>query len=476
MSSPISKSKKACEILFLHSKIISAFPKSFLLLAFLCLTENLAAQSGTTSIGGAVFDRQNQIIIGATVTLKNSEKGYSRSAVTNENGAFYFPAIPPGIYRLEIEMRGFKKYINNEIRVLVDTPTDVSAVLEIGDISETVIVKNDSAEALLNTQDASTGNPFTANQVTQLPTEAREVINLLTLQPGVTRFGFVAGGRSDQANVMLDGVDVNDVVTGRIFEPILRLNAEAIEEFRVTTTNPNASQGRSSGAQISLVTKSGTNDWRGALFLTGRRTAWTANDFFNNRAGVERPKLDRNIFGGAIGGAIRKNRAFFFYSFEGERTTQGETILRVVPLENLGQGIVRFRQPDGQISALNCTQIAQAFPVTNGCNPSALAVFADAAVRYRTNTFDLGDGLNTGGFRFNADNKIRKNSHVLRLDFNLSDKQQFFFALMSLTIFKLSRRNFPTRPSAPGGRILSVSLPHIIGRSRKMSLTIFVSA
>ena len=118
---------------------------------------------------------------------------------------------------------------------------------------------------------------------------------------------------------------------------------DLVEEFRVTTTNANASQGRSSGAQISLVTKSGTNNLRGAIFLTGRRTRWTANNFFNNRDGVERPKFERNVFGGAIGGPMWKNRAFFFYSFEGEHATLGETVVRVVPLQNLGQGIVRFR-------------------------------------------------------------------------------------------------------------------------------------
>jgi len=255
----------------------------------------------------------------------------------------------------------------------------------------------------------------------------------LTLQPGVTRFGYVAGGRSDQANITLDGVAVNEAVTNDIFSPILRLNAEAIEEFRVTTTNANASQGRSSGAQISLVTRGGTNKLRGALFLTGRRTEWTANDFFNNRNGVTRPKLDKNVFGGAIGGPIWKNRAFFFYSYEGERSMRGETVLRLVPLPSLGQGIVRFRATNGQIAALNCSQITTVFPATNGCNPAALAVFAAAASRYPANSFDIGDStadvqLNTAGFRFNADNKIKNNSHILRLDFNLSAKQQLFFS------------------------------------------------
>lgn len=405
------------------------------------------AQSGTASIGGTVFDRQNQLISGAAVTLSNSSKGFSRTAITNESGTFSFPGIEPGVYRLKIDMNGFKKFIQTDVLAIIDTPTEISAVLEIGDINETVNVISDSVESLRNTQDATIGNPFNSNQVTQLPTEARAVINLLTLQPGVTRFGYVVGGRSDQSNITLDGVDVNNPIFNQISSPNLRLNAEAIEEFRVTINNPNAAQGRSSGAQVSLVTKSGTNEFRGALFLTGRRTEWSANDFFNNRAGVERPKFDRNVFGGAIGGPVWKNRAFFFYSFEGERTVKGETILRVVPLPNLGQGIVRFRADTGQTVSLNCSQLATIFPATNGCNSAALAVFAAAAARYPANSFEEGDGLNTAGFRFNADNKIKNNSQVLRLDFNPSARQQMFFRANYINDLETQAPQFPDTPA-----------------------------
>ena len=407
---------------------------------------NINAQSGTTSVSGTIFDRQKHLISGATVRLTNADKGFTRTATTDENGTFSFRGIQPGVYRLEVEMNGFKKFLQTDVRAVVDSPTEVSVVLEVGNVNETVTIKSDAIENLRNTQDASVGNPFNSNQVTQLPTEARDVVNLLTLQPGVTRFGYVAGIRSDQANITIDGIDVNDPIFNGIFSPNLRLNAEAIEEFRVTTVNANASQGRSSGAQISLVTKSGTNNLRGAIFLTGRRTAWTANDFFNNKAGLTRPKLDKNIFGAGIGGTIIKNRAFFFYSYEGERTTQGATNLRTVPLPNLGQGIVRFRNTNGRISTLDCSQITTVFSATNGCNPLALAVFTNAAARYPANSFEIGDGLNTGGFRFNADNKVKNNSHVLRLDFNINDKQQAFFRFNYISDTRTSAPQFPDTP------------------------------
>lgn len=429
-------------------------PKSNILLAFCVMLlfacfslESSFAQSGTTTINGTVTDAQGKVIAGATVTLINAEKGFNRSAKTTDNGTFTFATIQPGIYRIEVEATGFKKSVQNEVKALVDTPTDVNIALEVGNVSEVVTVTSNTAESLLNTQDATVGNTFVEQQVTQLPTEARNVINLLSLQAGVTREGYVAGNRSDQSNITLDGVDVNEAQTNDIFDPVLRLNAEAVEEFRVTTTTANSAQGRSSGAQVSLVTKSGTNNFRGAIFLTGRRTQWTANNFFNNRAGIEREKFDRNVFGGAIGGPIVKNRAFFFYSYEGERTTRGESVVRVVPLPTLGQGIVRFTNTNGQIVSLTCAQIATVFPNTGGCNPAALAVFAQAASRYQANTTEGGgDGLNTGGFRFNADNEIKNNSHIARFDFNITSKQQAFFRGNFIDDVETFAPQFPDTP------------------------------
>ena len=162
---------------------------------------------------------------------------------------------------------------------------------------------------MVDTQDASLGNNFISQQITQLPLEARNVLSLLTLQPGVTKDGYVAGGRADQSNVTLDGVDINEAYSNAIGPaqtditipnaekgPVLRLNSEAIEEFRVATLNSGAGGGRSSGAQIALVTKSGTNSWHGAAFESNRNTIFTANDWFNNHTGVRSPHVDPQYF------------------------------------------------------------------------------------------------------------------------------------------------------------------------------------
>jgi hypothetical protein len=211
----------------------------------------------------------------------------------------------------------------------------------------------------------------------------------------------------------------------------------------VTTTNPNAEQGRSSGAQVSLVTRSGSNQWHGSLFETHRNTVTNANDFFNNAAGVERPQLLRNIFGGSLGGPIKRDRAFFFFTYEGFREATATSVVREVPLPTLGQGIVRYRTesgesdpgcPAGTPSGVNCLtpdEIQAAYVGTNGppgpgINPDALAVLAAAAQRYPVNDSTVGDGLNTGGFRFNARTPTELNTYIARFDFNLTNSQTMF--------------------------------------------------
>jgi hypothetical protein len=333
------------------------------------------------------------------------------------------------------------------VEALVDTSIDVNVQLEVGALTETVTVTS-GAEAPLNTTDATIGNTFDRRHIVDLPLNANNVVGLLSLQPGVTRTGYVNGGRADQANVTLDGVDVNeqqrglDVVTDEAFSSVLRVTRDSLQEFRVTTTNPNADQGRSSGAQVSLVTRSGSNDFHGSLFHTHRNTVTSANDWFNNASGVERPQLLRNIFGGSIGGPIKRDRLYLFFNYEGFREATGTSVVREVPLPSLGQGIVRYPTesgdsdpecPAGTPAGVNCltpTEIEDGYLAANGfspgVNPAALAALADAARRYPANDTTVGDGLNTSGFRFNARTPTKLNTYIARIDANLTDRQTLF--------------------------------------------------
>ena len=398
-----------------------------------------SAQSGTSGVSGTVNDQNGAAVAGATVRLVNPATGFDRTSITTEDGKFAFLGIAPAKYQIEVQASNFKKTINSNVAVLVDLPIDLAITLQPGDVSAVVNITSDTIDSVVNTQDASLGNNFTPQQITQLPSDLRRVPDLLTLQPGVTREGYVAGGRSDQANVLLDGVDINDQQNGgrtaqfqTTQDTVLRATTESVEEFRITTTNSNASQGRSSGAQISLVTKSGSNQFRGAIFYFYRPTKGSANDFFNNLARTERPSLSRNIFGGAIGGPIVKDRLFFFYSYEGQRQTEGIGVNNLVPLAHVGQGQLRFTgaapgDPAGtsRLITLTTAQL-NAIYSTVGINPIAVNILAGATTRYASNNTSIGDGVNTGGYRFNSPTTTAENTHVSRFDFKVTDNQTLF--------------------------------------------------
>jgi hypothetical protein len=379
------------------------------------------AQSGVTSVTGTVVDNQGNVVSGATVTLMG-EQG-NRTATTNVSGAFTFSSIQPGKYRVEVEAKGFKKASLSEFQALVENAKTLNVTLEIGQVTETVNVDTTSIESIVNTNDASLGNNFVEKQILQLPLQGRNVSNLLSLQANVTPDGSVAGGRADQANITLDGVDVNNQQDASAFSPVLRVNPDSVDEFRVTTTNPDASAGRSSGAQVSLVTKSGSNEFHGALYEYHRNTITSANSYFNKMSNVERPKLIRNLFGGRISGPVIKDRLFFFYNYEGMREAKGTSVLQTVPLASLGQGIVKFRDSANNIISLDTATIngltSGGLAVVN-VNPAATALFAAAASRYPSNDATTGDGLNTGGFRFNAPAPVKQNGHTARLDWNIT--------------------------------------------------------
>ncbi|MGI9034825.1 MAG: carboxypeptidase regulatory-like domain-containing protein [Pyrinomonadaceae bacterium] len=423
----------------------SNFNFTLILCALICcalFSLNIFAQSGTSSINGTVTDAQGNVLTGATVTLTNPAKNFTRTQTTNEGGSYSFSSIPPDAYMIEVSAKGFKKAVLNDVRALIAKPTETNVQLEVGSVAETVTVSTAASESLINTQDASLGNNFVSQQITQLPLEARDGTSLLTLQPAVTREGYATGSRADQANVTLDGVDINEAQTNQpgtakggagsdalnsfsespSAGTVLRLTGEAISEFRVTTSNPNAALGRSSGAQISLETKSGTNRFSGSLFEYNRDTRFTANDFFNNRSGLPRAKLKRNTFGGTIGGPIIKDRFFFFYSYEGRRDASEQTQISKVPTASLGRGEIRYTNPAGGVTTLTPANLAAIFPALGGENPAAVAAFAAAAAKYQANDTTIGYGLNVSGFRFNAPLPVALNAHVARFDFNLTAK------------------------------------------------------
>jgi hypothetical protein len=441
-----------------------------------------AAQSGSAVVRGTVTDQQGKAIAGAKVTLTSVDKNLSRSQTTNEEGIYVFSSIAPGSYRIDIEAASFKKTSISEVAAQVDSQRNVDIQLEVGSVTETTNITA-AAEAPINVTDATLGNTFDSRRIENLPLNARNIVGLLSLQPGVTRLGEVNGGRRDQANITLDGVDANEQQTGldvvaasvnanendtnktrEAFASVLRINPDAVQEFRVITSGVGANQGRSSGAQVSLVIKSGTNQFHGSLYEFHRNTITTANDWFNNANGRftasdgavqrgqaevgdeknPRPKLIRNIFGGSVGGPIVKDRAFFFYSYEGRRDAAEQSILQTVPTETLRQGIVRYRNTSGNIVTLAPADIARLYPATGGVNEAGLAILRGAPL---PNTTEVGDGLNISGFRFNAPISTKLGAHIARLDFKLGDRHALFVRGNYQNDLYGTAPQFPTTPS-----------------------------
>src|SRR6266851_8779860 len=268
--------------------------KLLLLSILVVLTVNgtVFPQTSSTSLQGSVTDPSGSAIVGATVVLANSESKLERTMETGTQGEYRFIALPPGTYTLTVTEKGFSRYQQTDLQLLVNTPATANVRLKVGSASESVTVTSEAP--VLNLVDASIGNPFNENQIKQIPLDARNVPDLLSLQAGVaytgnrpdidkdqdTRDGSVNGARSDQSNITLDGVDVNDQSNGYAFTSVLPITPDSVQEFRVTTSNYNADQGEGSGAQVSLITKSGTNSFHGSLYEYHRNTITSANDYF----------------------------------------------------------------------------------------------------------------------------------------------------------------------------------------------------
>lgn len=389
-----------------------------------------------TSLKGAVTDPAGQAVAGATITLTDPASGVSRIAVTKADGLYQFSQLRPGAYALRIEMTGFKATVYDRVQLLVATPATLNLQLEVGQVTEQVNVEA-GVTPTLNTFDATVGHPIVEREVKSLPFLARNPVNLLTLQPGVVftgesdtdllfqgsiarldkREGAVNGVRGNQTNITVDGANASDWQNQAAFTSALPVTLDSLQEFRTVTATANATDGGASGAQVAMVTKSGSNDWRGNLRWYHRNTTTAANSFFNNRVKLARPKLLRNIGGGSLGGRLWRDRAFFFVDFEARRDASEETVLRSVPVETYKQGILTYLTASGARVTLAGDQFRAIDPQNRGVNPAVTQYYS---LFPQGNDPSGGDGLNSTGLRFNAPIRNSSNISTARFDFNLT--------------------------------------------------------
>ena len=323
-------------------------------LSFVCLLMTAALYGQTTTITGTVMDPTGAVVPAASITITNIATGAQRATVCDSQGRYTISQVVPGSYKVSAKASGFAEAAIAKVDLLVNQPATIPIIFEkVGSTSETVQVE--AAADQVNTTDASMGNAIGTQAIIQMPLFARNVAGLLAFQPGVTSFGSfgaqnldfrngsVNGGKSDQSNITLDGVDVEDQNDTPAFTSVLRVTLDSVEEFRTMTSNGDAAIGRGSGARLALVTKSGTNEFHGSLYEYRRGTETAANSFFNNRSGVPVPPLLINIFGGSGGGPIKKNKAFFFLNYEGRRDASAVSVhAHRSHRDDLKQGILEY--------------------------------------------------------------------------------------------------------------------------------------
>jgi hypothetical protein len=432
------------------------------------------AQTSTSRILGRVVDAKQASIAGASVTTTHDATGVSQTQTTTDSGVFAFDSLPVGTYTVTVEQAGFKKYQKTGIHLEVNTPLNVEVVMEVGQLSETVTVQGGMEQ--LQTANAAIGNVVEQKAIEALPLNGRNPLTLLLLEPGVVQrsaggagSGVHVNGARDRAyNVTIDGIEANESSVPNPVSNLYRINPDNVQEFRVTTNNATAEEGRNSGASISIATRSGTSEFHGTGFIFFRNEALNSNEFFANAQGTPKPLIRMAQYGFEFGGPIKKNKTFFFGSIQKNRIDFTQPIdqtfgIPIVFTPEARNGIFRYFVPDpANPLIINNTTITRnstllvnsatgallvpicATPTSLRCvrtydirsalnNPNNIAnrtldsvVASVLSPVPGPNNFSFGDGLNTAGFLWNPPTAVRGPAYSVRVDHNFNDNNSIF--------------------------------------------------
>ncbi len=441
---------------------LSHFSSIAFLFAAACL-----AQTSTSQISGTITDPSAAILPAASVTLTNDATGVTRKQQVTAAGVYAFPAIPVGAYTVRVEAPGFKTATRAGNAVQVNTPVAVDFQMEVGAATESISVS--ASSEVLQTSSATLGNVVERKSIVSLPLNGRNPLNLLMYEPGVTqRAGNtvnVNGARSTAVNVTIDGIEANESSYQNPTNNVFRLNPDNVQEFKVTTSNPTAEEGRNSGANVSIATRSGTNRLHGTAFEFFRNTALNAQESYANAQGSAKPILQLNQYGFELGGPIRKNKTFFFASWQGQKVNFSDPVDKIFGVVDLYaptalNGVYRYwvANPANPL-VVNGQRIAQnsqllVNPTTGQYAPgvrdcagagdsncvASYNIFAndplnrglDSAVKSvlgsypAPNSYSAGDGLNTGALQWNPPVKVRGPQYMVRIDHTINESHSLF--------------------------------------------------
>ena len=405
------------------------------LLLFAAAPSALFAQTASSGlVSGVVTDPSGAAVPNATVTLEQHATGLKQTTQTDSTGRYAFPAVDPSDYTVKFSAQGFQAIEVSQLHVEVQKAYSVDMKMTIGAATETVTVTG-VPTADLQTTTATVGAVLGGDSLENLPVFTRSASALMFYQPAVAPSGQISGARDEQVTFNLDGGDVTSDLEGSNSyaappgepspSPVLPVPIESTEEFQVATTNPNSTFSRSSGGQVALITKRGTNSYHGSIYEFHNDDGLNANGWSNDRLGLHKPHTVDNRFGFTAGGPILKQRVWFFANYEGRRLEDDSQFNAVVPTASLQSGVLRFRDTAGNINSFSfapgsittaCGGVS-CDPRNLGFNP---VIKSQLALYPAGNNSTLGDGLNTTGFTFNAPTPISQNLAVLRLDGKIS--------------------------------------------------------
>ena len=388
-----------------------------------------AAHAQTATINGTVTDPSGAVVPNAKVTALNTATNAVRDAETGDTGTYTLSNLPPGIYDVTMEKGGLKSVKFSAVTLTVDQALTLDVKMEISSTAQTVTVEGTNI-VTVNTTDAQVSNVIDSKQIQDLPLILRDPYQLVLLTPGSTQTntglgGFsINGAREQQNNFQLDGTNNND--PGVPAGGLVTLNPDSTEEFRVITTSYLPEFGRNSGSVIDIITRSGTNDIHGDVYYFGRWDALGARDFFNNTVntvtGTELPKnpYTRNTFGAALGGAVIKNKLFYFFNYEGNRFSTATETFAQVPTVAFKTGIFTF--PDvntGQISSVDVST------PTSPNNATGLAL--DPQTQKLLNYYPAGNGPAvipgvSQEFFFGDRDLFNANNYTAKVDYNVTSR------------------------------------------------------
>jgi len=320
------------------------------------LPASSSAQGTAGRILGRVADPTGAVLAEVKVTLTNQATGVAHDTKTNASGDYSFVEVVPGVYEVDFELTGFKKSVQKGITVDVNQVVTLNKALDIGATQEVVEVTSEAQQ--VDTTSTQLGAVINDRSVNELPLNTRDTYQFLQLQPGVQSqlgssgslfFGSddpgavsVNGGRTRSNNFSVNGGDANDQFVNL---PTVQPTPDSVAEFRVITNTFDAEYGRNSGSVVNVITKSGTNQFHGNVYEYFRNTVLNAQGYFN----TVKPQLNQNQFGGTFGGPVKKDRTFFFVSYESRRIRQGQPgpVLNVLTPAERG-GDFSALAPDGQ--------------------------------------------------------------------------------------------------------------------------------